>query len=208
VGDAWLDRIMTLAETLCPGQTHVMGVDHQPWFYPETFSAERLARRPSLVALHCWILFTGALKRGGPLDLPCVKLAAGMAALARAFAGDPAKPIWLQEYGASAEWMDETIIPRFMEATTHAALDEGVAWFTWWASHDVDRRLEFSSLEYELGLITLDNKVKERGRMFKSIAEQYQGKPVTPRSPSVLPPPQQRSLESTWQWLLNWMDRK
>ena len=208
VGDAWLDRIMTLTETLCPGQTHVMGVDHQPWFYPETFSAERLARRLPIVALHCWIRYTGALGRGGPLDPPCVKLAAGMAALARAFAGDPAKPIWLQEYGASAEWMDEKSIPRFMEATTHAALDEGVAWFTWWASHDVDRQLEFSSLEYELGLITLDNKVKDRGRMFKSIAEQYRGKPVTPRSSSVLPPPQERSMESTWKWLLEWMGQR
>ncbi|MCX6998166.1 MAG: hypothetical protein NTV49_14055, partial [Kiritimatiellaeota bacterium] len=180
-------------------------VDHQPWFYPETFSAELLARRPPLVALHSWILFTGATRRGGPLDPPCVKLAAGMAALARAFAGDPAKPIWLQEYGASAEWMDEKTVPRFLEAATQAAIDEGVAWFTWWASHDVDRRFELSSFEYELGLITLDNKVKDRGQTFKSIAEKYRGKPVTAKSASVLPPPKERSLESTWKWLLEWM---
>jgi hypothetical protein len=207
-GDAWLDRIMTLAETLCPGQTHVMGVDHQPWFYPETFSAELLARRPSLVALHCWIFYTGALKRGGPLDPPCVNLAAGMAALARAFAGDPAKPIWLQEYGASVEWMDEKTIPRFMEAATHAAIGEGVAWLTWWCSHDINRRMEFSSLEYELGLITLDNKVKDRGRMFKSIAQQYRSEPVTAKSSPTLPPPTDRSLESTWKWLLEWISQR
>lgn len=207
-GDAWLDRIMTLAETLCPGQTHVMGVDHQPWFYPETFSAERLARRPPLVALHSWIFFTGALKRGGPLDPPCVKMAAGMAALARAYAGDPAKPIWLQEYGVSPEWMDTKIIPRFMEATTQAAIDEGISWFSWWASHDVDRRFQFSSLEYELGLITLENKVKDSGRMFKSIAEQYRGKPVVLKRVPALPPPKERSLESTWKWLLDWMGRQ
>ena len=28
--DAWSDQIITLSEILCPVQTHVMGVDHQP----------------------------------------------------------------------------------------------------------------------------------------------------------------------------------
>jgi Cellulase (glycosyl hydrolase family 5) len=206
-GDAWLDRIMTLAESLCPGQTHVNGVDHQPWFFPQTFSPEWLARRQPIVALHSWIAFTGATQRSGPLDPPCVKLAAGMAALARAFAGDPAKPIWIQEYGASPEWMDKKEIPRFIEATTQAAIDEGVAWFTWWASHDVDRRFELSSLEYDLGLITLDNKIKDRGQMFKSIAENYQGKTVTAISAPTLPTPKERTMESTWEWLLQWMNQ-
>ena len=76
---------------------------------------------------------------------------AGMAALARAYARDPHKPVWVQEFGASAEWMDRKVIPQFMERIIQAAMDVGVSWFTWWASHDISRKFELSSPEYELG---------------------------------------------------------
>ena len=82
-GDAWMEWIMDLCESLSPQAVHVNGVDHQPWFYPATFSADKLARRQRLIAIHCWIEFTKARKRGGALDRVCTHLAPAMAVLAR-----------------------------------------------------------------------------------------------------------------------------
>jgi hypothetical protein len=90
----------------------------------------------------------------------------------------------------------------------HAAIDEGVSWFTWWSSHDVPRKFELNSLEYELGLITLDNKPKKQARTYQSIARQYRGKPVAVKTGTAFSPlPVQRSYDSTWKWLLEWMGR-
>lgn len=204
-GDAWMERVLGLMEELCPGKAHVNGVDHQPWFFPQTFSPQALAMRPSIVALHCWIYFTGALRRGGPLEPPSVRLAAAMAALARAHAGDAAKPIWVQEYGASTEWMDVAVMPQFVERATVAGIEEGVSWFTWWASHDIDRRLRFASLEYDLGLLTVDNRVKDHGRAFGELAAAYRGKEAGASPRGLCTPPAKHDREATWEWLLEWM---
>ena len=206
-GDAWMDETLTLLETLCPEQVHVNGVDHAPWFSPCAFSAKALANRQKIVALHAWTLFTGAIDRGGPLGAASLKLSAGMAALARAYAGDAAKPIWIQEYGATEEWMTKDELPLYVEQTTLNAINQGVSWFTWWDSHDVDRKFHFTSLEYGLGLITADNKVKEYARAYQSLAQTYGGKPVTmPPAKETPPLPEIPTHETTWKWLLEWMD--
>ena len=121
-------------------------MDHQPWFFPETFSPQALVRLQKIVCIHCYILFTGGPETRRRDGRTCVKLIAGMAALVRAFANDPAKPVWVQEFGISPEWIDRKLIPRFVEETMHAAIDEGVSWFTWWSSHDMPRKLEMNSL--------------------------------------------------------------
>lgn len=205
-GDAWMDRMLTLSETLCPDKVHVNGIDHRPWFYPTTFSPKALATRQKIVALHAWIGFTGAVERGGPLGTASIKLGAGMAALARAYAQDSAKPIWIQEYGTCKQWMKEEEMPTFIEQATVAAIEEGVSWFTWWDSHDVDRKLSFDPMEYELGLITVDNKIKDNGQIFKGLAKTYGGKPVVMPAAKPTPPlPENPTVETTWRWLLDWM---
>ena len=45
-----------------------------------------------------------------------------------------------------------------------AAMDAGVSWFSYCHSHDVDRKFDFNSLEYGLGLFTHDGRVKETGQ--------------------------------------------
>jgi hypothetical protein len=204
VGDAWFVKIMDLAESLCPDGVHVNGVDHHPWFEAWTFSARLLARRQRIAALHSWMYFTGALERGGPLEPPCVDLAAAMTALARSFAGDPAKPVWIQEYGASEAWVDAKIIPEFLERATLRAIDAGASWFTWWASHDIDAKFKVQTLEYSLGLLTADGRPKPQAGVFKAIAEAYRGRkvPTGNLQASPPPPPQPHEHERTWQWLL------
>ena len=204
-GDAWMTRIFQRMHTLCPSGVHVNGVDHNPWFTVNSFSPEALMAQQAIVALHCWSFWTGAGKYGKPLEVPYTRLAAGMTALARSFGKNPRKPIWLEEFGACSEEMPEADVPRWLEMAVGGAIDEGVSWFTWWASHDVDRRYQFNPFEYGLGLMTVDNRIKEQGRVFKRLADAYRGKAVVIPGKALPPPPQQRTMEATWRWLLDWM---
>ena len=207
-GDAWMQRIFQQMHALCPGRIHVNGVDHNPWFRETTFSPEALMAQQEMVTLHCWPFWTGAGKHGGHLDKPYTQLPAAMTALARSYGRAPRKPIWLQEFGACKAEMPEADVPRWMELAITGGVAQGVNWFTWWASHDVDRRYEFNEFEYTLGLMTVENKIKEQGRMFKRLAEAYRGKPVIIPDGALPPPPAQRTNEETWRWLLEWMGCK
>jgi len=209
VGDAWQRRTMALAERVSPGRIHSNGVDHQPWFVKTTFSPEALTGTQSIVPLHCWILFTGALERAkrNPMDRRCLGLVPAMAALARAYAGDPSKPAWCQEYGASEEWMDAKLIPGFIEQATLKALEGGVSWITCWASHDIESKFKVNPLEYTLGLIDCDNKVKPQGRSFARVAAEFKGKKAQTPCASVSELPKDRTQDSTWAWIDQWLER-
>ena len=161
-----------------------------------------------IVTLHCWPYWTGAGKHGGHLDKPYTQLPAAMAALARSYGQAPRKPIWLEEFGACRAEMPEADVPRWMELAITGGIAQGISWFTWWASHDLSEQFEFNPFEYSLGLMTVDNKIKEQGRVFKRLADAHRGKPVViPDNPLPAPPPQ-RTNEATWQWLLEWMQRQ
>jgi hypothetical protein len=83
-----------------------------------------------------------------------------------------------------------------------------VSWFSYWDSHDVDRKFEFNPLEYTLGLLTNDGRVKEQGRVFKQLAEAYRGKPVKFPSTAPPPPPQTHTVTATWAWINDWLGWK
>ena len=207
-GDAWMERVFKQMHALCPDRIHVNGVDHQPWFKETTFSTEALMAQQEIVTLHCWPYWTGAGKHGGHLDKPYTQLPAAMAALARSYGQAPRKPIWLEEFGACRAEMPEADVPRWMELAITGGIAQGISWFTWWASHDLSEQFEFNPFEYSLGLMTVDNKIKEQGRVFKRLADAHRGKPVViPDNPLPAPPPQ-RTNEATWQWLLEWMQRQ
>lgn len=207
-GDGWMNWVFDLCEKTSPGRIHVNGVDHQPWFYPMTFSAENLAKRPKLVAIHSWIEFTGARMRGNPTDRVCTHLAPAMAALVRARAGDINKPVWLQEFGASHEWMNAETIPGFLENSVRASIAGGICWMTWWDSHNIDPELQFPSLEYDLGLLDINNRLKPAGKIFQSLSREFSGKAVCaapnielPDLPLADPSNFATSIENTWRWL-------
>ena len=207
-GDRWHNHMLTLAGRCLPEGIHVNGVDHGPWFKAETFSPRCLATTQKIIPLHCWTYFTRALHRadGDCFDPRCVRLLEAMASLARSYAGDAHKPVWIQEYGMSEDWTDRENIPRFLQESTLHAVQAGVNWFTWWSSHDLDRRYEFASLEYSLGLITQDQRMKAQGRVFKELAEAYGGRDVARVKRTDLPaPPQTPGTDSTWCWLENWI---
>lgn len=210
-GDAWFEQMLSYAEALAPNRVHVNGVDNAPWFFPSTFSPAKLATRHEIIPLHAWVYFTGALEKGGPLDPPSVHLIDAMAGLARAYAGQPDKPVWAQEYGASEKWMPRRTIPVFLERAMRNAIDGGVTWFSCWASHDIHPKFKVTPLEYTLGLITCDQRIKPQGRVFRDLAREYRGKRVTvsalPKLPT-MPPPKKHTAAATWDWLLRWIDRR
>jgi len=203
-GDAWLKPIFAAMHAAAPGLPHVNGVDHQPWFKDTTFSPQALCHEQKIVAIHSWSFWTGAGKYGGPLDQPYTRLPAAMAALVRAYAGDVKKPIWLEEFGACDQEMPSRDVARWMEIAVASAVAEGVSWFTWWASHDVPRNLDFHPFEYDLGLLDVNNRIKPRGEMFRHLARRHAGTAVV-FPERIAPSPTTRDDETTWQWLRAWM---
>jgi endo-1,4-beta-mannosidase len=207
-GDRWMTKMFALIDSVVPEHLNVNGVDEGPWFGSTTFSQEALISQQRMPVMHCYPYWSGALKYGGAMDPPSVKLLSAMAALIRSYAGTQNKPVWAGEFNTCIESMFEPQQAEWLEKAVLQAIDEGVSWFSYWDSHDVDRKFRFNSLEYTLGLLTNDGRVKERGRVFSDLARAYRAKPVRFPSKSLPPPPSERSSESTWRWILNWMGWK
>jgi len=70
----------------------------------------------------------------------------------------------------------------------------------------VGRRFDFNPFEYTLGLMTVGNRLKQQGRVFKRLAGTCRGRQVIIPDKPPPPPPAQRPNEATWQWMLEWMD--
>ncbi len=206
-GDAWMAKMFERMNQDLPSGLHVNGVDHQPWFEPDTFSAQALAAAPFPV-MHCYPYWTGAMKYGGAMDAPSVKLLAAMAALIRSFAGSQHKPVWAGEFNTCIMELPEKGQAEWLEKAALAAIEQGVSWFSYWDSHDVDHKFQFNPLEYSLGLLTNDGRVKEQGRVFQQLAQAYRGKRVDFPSASLPLPPDNHTQDGTWQWILNWLGWK
>jgi endo-1,4-beta-mannosidase len=207
-GDAWMERVFKQMHALAPGRIHVNGADENPWTGVTTFSPQALLTQQKIVPLHCYPHFMRAAKYGTFMQKPSTDLLGAFAALARSYGNAPGKPIWIQEFGMFNQDLQESDIPRWMEIAVTKAVAGGVSWFTWWGSHDIERRFRFDQIEYSLGLITVDNKIKEQGRMFKRLADSYRGKLVAIPDKTLPPPPAERTLDASWRWMLDWMEYK
>lgn len=204
IGDAWMAKMFSLMDSVYPEGVNVNGVDEVPWFQPTTFSPQALASRPMPI-MHCYPYWSGALKYGGPMDPPSTMLLAAMATLIRSYANDPRKPVWAEEFNTCIESLTEKQQAEWLEKAVLAAIDSGVSWFTYWDSHDVDRKFKFNSLEYNLGLLGNNGRVKEQGRVFKQLADTYRGKPVIFPPRPIPPPPVNPTHDTSWRWMLDWM---
>jgi hypothetical protein len=207
IGDAWMTKMFAAMNAASPNRLHVNGTDHQPWFRVDTFSPHALAANPFPV-MHAYPYWAQALKYGGPMDPPSTRLLSAFSALVRSYAGNPQKPVWAEEFNTCIEELPEVGQAKWLETAVTAGVQSGISWFTYWDSHDVNRKFAFNSLEYSLGLLTNDGRVKEQGRVFKQLAETYRGKPVVFPTTMPPPPPRERSFDTTWKWLLNYLEWK
>jgi hypothetical protein len=182
--NAWATEILAYCQATAPGKFHVNGADDSHWFADFGFSRENLANTGAATVVHCYVFFTGALKRYKYSDPGSLHLADYMVELAYAYQNDLRRRVWVEETGASPEWMPASYLPEFMNRTVRNVASTGKAWgITWWASHDIDPAIKgFASLEYALGLLDLQNKPKPLGRKFAELAKELR------RTPPEIPP--------------------
>jgi len=174
-GDAWARRLLSGLRPHMRGRWLVNGVDHNPWFTGNGFSTHHLAADYDATTLHCWPQFTGCLI-DAPLDGPrSTHLAAFMIGLARHAQSRMGivRPVWVQEFGCSGEWGDGAARERYMRATVRTAVEAGATWFTWWCSHDIRPIYRFPSLEYDLGVLDVDNRRKPLGAAFAELIAEW-----------------------------------
>ncbi|MFU8853075.1 glycoside hydrolase 5 family protein [Micromonospora sp. SL1-18] len=170
--DGWARRMVMAARAGAPGVPVTVGVDHEPWMTGDcALTAATVVDISDLVAIHAWPYFTGALARFGDQERGAWAIPDYLAQVALAILNGRRKPLWVQEVGVSDLWLKQATVPDFAERMLRriAAIPEVTA-VTWWASHDIDRRLRgFDELEYGLGLIDTENTVKPIGERVRDV---------------------------------------
>ncbi|MEJ2007124.1 MAG: hypothetical protein P8Z30_03045 [Acidobacteriota bacterium] len=211
--DAWATEILAECDAMAPGKFHVNGVDDTNWFADFGFSRENLANTGHATVVHCYVFFTGALKRYKYSGVGSLHLADYMVELAYAYQNDLRRRVWVEEIGVSPEWMPEAYLPEFMEHTVRNVAETGKSWgVTWWSSHDIDPAIKgFDSLEYTLGLLDLHNKPKPLGRKFASLAKELRQSPpeIAPRPVALVIPDHGLSTKpwpADWTYATPYMD--
>ncbi|WP_431046636.1 glycoside hydrolase 5 family protein [Streptomyces sp. P1-3] len=179
---AWLRRMLDACERGAPGRPHLHASYDAAWFRDDhPFTPEHSARIGAVTAVHSWV-FNGTAQRHGADGAATELHAAYLIELSKAWADDPHRPVWLQEVGAPAPHIPPDRAARFTEATVRRALDCPDVWgVTWWCSHDVDRALaDFPELEYGLGLLTNDRRVKPAGEAIAAVVRACRDRPPRP----------------------------
>ncbi|WP_327433830.1 glycoside hydrolase 5 family protein [Streptomyces sp. NBC_01236] len=177
---AWLRRLLTACAEGAPGKLHLHASYDAAWYQDDQpFTPEHSARLGAVTAVHSWV-FNGTAQRHGRTGVATEHHAAYLIELAKAWADDPHRPVWLQEVGAPAPLIPAEHAAAFTEATVANALDCPDVWgVTWWCSHDVSRDLaDFPELEYSLGLLTNDRQTKPAGETLARIVKEV--RPQTP----------------------------
>ncbi|MFF1797524.1 glycosyl hydrolase, partial [Kitasatospora sp. NPDC058263] len=188
--DSWLRRMLAACEQGAPGRLHLHASYDAAWYLDEhPFTPWHSARLGAATAVHSWV-FNGTAQRYGAHSTATAQHAAYLVELSKAWADDPHRPVWLQEVGAPAPHITAEDAARFTGDTVAAVLDCPDLWgVTWWCSHDVDRSLaDFPELEYSLGLLTTDRRVKPAGaRLAAAVADlRTDRRPPRPRTTAVV----------------------
>ncbi|WIB61265.1 cellulase family glycosylhydrolase [Curtobacterium sp. MCLR17_007] len=142
----------------------------------QPFGPEHAADHGDATVTHSWV-FNGAAAVHGALGAGSVRHGEYLLQLAAAWNHDAARPNWLQEVGAPTNVVPLADAPAFTEQTIRHALDvQHLLGVTWWCSHDVSRSLaDFPELEYDLGLLTNEGRVKPTGERFRAMAREFGG---------------------------------
>lgn len=186
----WLESLLGAPRDKDPRHVVTHSENDHLWYRDgHPFVPAHASRLGDVTTVHSWI-FNGVAGRYGALSDESVRHAEWMIELARAFATDLDRPVWLQEVGAPDRHLAESEMPEFLERTVAAALTtERLHAVTWWCSHDVSRDLgDFKDLEYSLGLLDVDNRVKPLGRRYAEVvADARRSAPApTPRTSAVV----------------------
>ncbi|MGG7465072.1 glycoside hydrolase 5 family protein [Plantibacter sp. YIM 135347] len=169
----WLRSLLDAPTDRDPRHVITHSENDHVWYRDgHPFLPEHASRLGDVTTVHSWI-FNGTAATYGGLSPQSVRHAEWMIELSKAFALDPDRQVWLQEVGAPSLNLAEDEMPEFCERTIRAALTSpGLFGITWWCSHDVSRELgDYKELEYSLGLLDTDNRVKPLGHRFAELIE-------------------------------------
>ncbi|MEV6508051.1 glycosyl hydrolase [Streptomyces sp. NPDC051642] len=176
--DHYLDTLLAAArEHLPPNRLVTHSAYDAAWYGDDhPFTPEASARKGDLTTVHPWVFSGDCARRYGPRSPQVLHLAEYGTELAKAYATDPARPVWVQETGAPEPHIPAADAPEFARATVRNAAECAGLWgVTWWCSHDVDRSLaDYPELEYTLGLFDSAGRPKPIAEAFaEAIAEPH-----------------------------------
>ncbi|MEU0104563.1 glycosyl hydrolase [Streptomyces sp. NPDC006251] len=190
--DHYLDTLLAAArEHLPEGRLATHSAYDAAWYGDDhPFTPEASARKGDVTTVHPWVFSGDCARRYGPRSPQVLHLAEYGTELAKAYAEDPARPVWVQEIGAPEPHIPAADAPGFARATVrNAAGCEGLWGVTWWCSHDVDRSLaDYPELEYTLGLFDSRGRAKPIATaLAETVAEVRAGQhPVHPRDTALV----------------------
>lgn len=183
--DHYLDTLLAAArEGLRPGQLATHSAYDAAWYGDDhPFTPEASARKGDVTTVHPWVFSANCAGRYGPGSFEVLHLAEYGTELAKAYADDPARPVWVQETGAPEPHIPAADAPRFARATVLNAADcQGLWGVTWWCSHDVDRALaDYPELEYTLGLFDSAGRAKPIAEALSETVAELRAKPASPQ---------------------------
>lgn len=185
----WIITLLDAAHAAAPNQVHVHSEYDAAWYMDgHGFTPTHASRLGAMTTVHSWI-FNGTAQRYGGRSVASDRHAEYMIELARGFATDPDRAIWLQEVGAPSNCLTPEQTPDFLEATLRSSARTENLWgVTWWCSHDVSRKLsDFPELEYTLGLVDQDRVIKPIGRRFAELIPELRTRtPAPPRTTGIV----------------------
>ncbi|MEU6917459.1 glycoside hydrolase 5 family protein [Streptomyces olindensis] len=190
--DHYLDTLLAAArEHLPAGRLATHSAYDAAWYGDDhPFTPEASARKGDVTTVHPWVFSGDCARRYGPRSPQVLHLAEYGTELAKAYAEDPVRPVWVQETGAPEPHIPAADAPDFARATVrNAASCEGLWGVTWWCSHDVDRSLaDYPELEYTLGLFDSRGRAKPIATaLAETVAEVRAGHhPARPRDTALV----------------------
>ena len=171
--DHYLDTLLAAARENLPADRLVTHSAYDAAWYGDDhpFTPEASARKGDLTTVHPWVFSGDCARRYGPRSPQVLHLAEYGTELAKAYATDPDRPVWVQETGAPEPHIPAADAPEFARATVRNAAECAGLWgVTWWCSHDVDRALaDYPELEYTLGLFDSAGRAKPIAEAFAEV---------------------------------------
>jgi len=179
----YLDEMLVAAIENLPDRLITHSAYDAAWYTDgHPFTPRASARKGDVTVVHPWVFSNNCARRYGARSVAATHLAEYGVELAKAYATDPARPVWVQEVGAPEPHIPADDAAAFTEATVrNLATCAGVPALTWWCSHDVNRAYaDFPELEYTLGLFDADGALKPVGQTLSALAAEYAKNPPTP----------------------------
>ncbi|OZG68066.1 glycoside hydrolase 5 family protein [Bifidobacterium eulemuris] len=173
----WLTSLMAPVERKAHdrGRILIHSENDAVWYADgHVFMPRQAANIGDVSAIHSWV-FNGTAQHYGGMSEQSVRHGQYLLELAKAFADDPNRPVWLQEIGAPGNVIDERDTVAFCTRSVESALEcPGLYGVTWWCSHDVNHAMsDFPPFEHDLGLFDENGEIKPIGREFGRLAREH-----------------------------------